>query len=414
MNFNTVQEAFNHYRNASLEDIETRAGQIRGTIDNDPEADITKLNIEIEGLNQAKENIKDKEKDQAKGSEDNVENRSYNPITGTQIRGQQELNKDNIFGSNEYRSAFFKTMLGQDLSSIEQRAFNTAQEVETRAEGFASSSNSSAALPEQTLNEVISKARTQGGLIAHVRNFNIPTKIRIPIGTPTASATWHVEGQEVQAERPDTVSIQFEGNEIIKVFSISVKAKTMSISAFEQYLVQELTQAVVETIDYALVNGTGNEQGQGILTGVKWDATNSVELTGKYTDFTKALALMKRGYNAGAKFAMSNATLYNTVYGVMDNNARPIFTQDQQNDTVGYIFGKEVILDDHIEDGTIILGNFQYAGFNLPQGIALEQSRESSFRSGLIDFRAMAIADCKPLVDEAFVKLTGSATSPEA
>ena len=337
--------------------------------------------------------------------------RSYNPITGGQIRGQQEINKDNVFESNEYRSAFFKTMLGQDLSNLEQRAFNTAQEVETRAEGFASSSNSSAVLPEQTLNEVISKARKQGGLISHVRNFNIPTKIRIPIGTPSSMANGTVEGQEVQAERPDTVNIQFEGNEIVKVFSISVKAQTMSISAFEQYLVQELTQAVVETIDYALVNGTGTDQGQGILTGITWDTSNTVELTGDYADFTKALALMQRGYNAGAKFAMSNATLYNTVYGVMDANQRPIFIQDAQNESVGYIFGKEVILDDHIEDGTILLGNFQYAGFNLPQGIALEKSTESSFRSGLIDFRAMAIADCKPLVDEAFVKL--AADTPE-
>ncbi|MDK9844960.1 phage major capsid protein, partial [Staphylococcus equorum] len=136
-----------------------------------------------------------------------------------------------------------------------------------------------------------------------------------------------------------------------KVFSISVKAQTMSISAFEQYLVQELTQAVVETIDYALVNGTGTDQGQGILTGITWDTSNTVELTGDYADFTKALALMQRGYNAGAKFAMSNATLYNTVYGVMDANQRPIFIQDAQNESVGYIFGKEVILDDHIEDG---------------------------------------------------------------
>ncbi|MDK9863640.1 phage major capsid protein [Staphylococcus equorum] len=408
--FNTVQEAFNHYRNSSLEEIETRAGEIKGTIENDPDADVTKLNVEIEGLNQAKANIKDKENNEGKG-DGNVQQRSYNPITGGQIRGQLELNKDTIFESNEYRSAFFKTMLGQDLSNLEQSAFNIAQEVEQRAEGFASSSNSSAVLPEQTLNEVISKARTQGGLISHVRNFNIPTKVRIPIGTPTAKGQWHQEGQEVQAEHPDTVSIQFEGNEIIKVFSISVKAQTMSISAFEQYLVQELTQAVVETIDYALVNGTGTDQGQGILTGITWDTSNTVELTGAYTDFTKALALMQRGYNAGAKFAMSNATLYNTVYGVMDANQRPIFIQDAQNESVGYIFGKEVILDDHIEDGTILLGNFQYAGFNLPQGIALEKSTESSFRSGLIDFRAMAIADCKPLVDEAFVKL--AAATPE-
>lgn len=410
--FNTIQEAFNHYRNASLEDIETRAGEIRGTIENDPEADVTKLNVEIEGLNQAKANIKEKE--QAQMEQTKTEERSYNPITGTQLRGHQEINKDNVFGSNEYRSAFFKTMLGQDLSSIEKRAFDTAQEVEQRAEGFASSNNSQAVLPETTLNEIITKARKQGGLIGHVRNFNIPTKIKIPIGTPTSKANWHTEGALVEAEHPDTVSVQFDGNEILKVFSISVKAQTMSIQAFESYLVQELTQTVVETIDHTLVNGTGVDQGQGILTGITWNDTNSVDLTGKYTDFTKALGLLKRGYSAGAKFAMSNATLYNQVYGVMDANERPIFNHDAQREDVGHIFGKEVVIDDNIEDGTILLGNFQYAGFNLPQGIALEKSTESSFRSGLIDFRAMAVADCKPLVDEAFVKLSGATTAPSA
>lgn len=259
--FNTVQEAFNYYRNSSLEEIETRAAQIKGTIDNDPNADVTKLNIEIEGLNQAKQNIQDK----SQLTKDDTEQRSFNPITNMNFTRQNEVPKENIFSSNEYRSAFFKTMLGQKLSDIEQRTFNRAmeqQDIEHRADSFASSSNSSAVLPEQTLNEVIKKARTQGGLIAHVRNFNMPTKIRIPIGTPTDRAMWHTEGEYVEAEKPDTAFVQFEGNEILKVFSISVKAKTMSISAFESYLVEELTNAVVETIDYALINGTGVNQGE--------------------------------------------------------------------------------------------------------------------------------------------------------
>ncbi len=415
--FNTVQEAFNYYRNASLEEIETRAGEIKGTIETDPEADITKLNIEISGLNQAKENIKDKQQTQNEKGSDNVEQRSYNPITGTQLRGQQDINKDNIFGSEEYRSAFFKTMLGQNLSDIEQRTFNTAmqqQDAEHRADEFASSSNSSAVLPEQTLNEVIKKARTQGGLLAHVRSFNMPTKIKIPIGNPEDKALWHEEGKYVEADKPITSYVQFEANEILKIFSISVKAKTMSISAFESYLVEELTNCVVEAIEYALINGTGTNQGQGILTGVKWDTKNSLTLSGKYTDFTKALGLLKRGYAQNAKFAMSNATLYNTVYGVEDGNKRPIFVQDAQRENVGYIFGKPVIIDDNIEDGTIILGDFNYVGYNLPQGIMLECSRESSFRSGLIDYRAMAVADTRVLMDEAFVKLSGSSTTSSA
>lgn len=410
MNFNTVEEAFNHYRNSSIEDIETRAGQIRGTIENDPEADITKLNIEIEGLNQAKQNIKDKEKESM--TKVNQEQRSFNPITGTQIKGQNELTSDNIFSSEEYRSAFYKQMLGQNLSEVETRAFNMAmaqQNAEHRADSFSSSSNSSAVLPEQTLNEVIKKARTQGGLIGHVRSFNIPTKISIPIGTPTAKAEWHTEGKKVDSENPTTASVQFDGNEIIKVFSISVKAKTMSISAFESYLIEELTSAVVEAIDYALVNGTGTNQGQGVLTGVTWNASNTVDLTGEYTDFTKALALLKRGYSAGAKFVMSNATLYNTVYSLVDANKRPLFIADAQNESIGHILGKEVVVDDNVEDGTILLGNFNYLGYNLPEGLMLEQSRESSFRSGLVDYRAMAIADTRVLVDEAFIKLSAVA-----
>ncbi|PEU78338.1 phage major capsid protein, partial [Bacillus cereus] len=87
-------------------------------------------------------------------------------------------------------------------------------------------------------------------------------------------------------------------------------------------------------------------------------------------------------------------------------NNRPIFIADPKNESVGYILGKEVVIDDNLTDGTIILGNLNYMGYNMPQGIMIEVSRESSFKSGLIDYRAMAIADTKPLVSEAFIKLS--------
>lgn len=403
MEFKTVQEAFNHYRNQSLEKIEQRAAQLKGIIDTDPNADITAINIEIDGLNQAKSNLQEKEQ----------EERSFNPITGASFAKKDEVPTENIFGSKEYRSAFFKQMLGQSLNDVEQRTFNKAmdlQDAERRADAFNTTTNSAAVLPTQTLNEVISKARTMGGLINHVRNFNLPTKIRVPIGTPTTKAAWHTEGAKVDSEQANVTYVQFDGYEIIKVFSMSAAAKKMSIQAFESYIIDELTNAVMETIADALVNGTGEEQGTGLVSGITWNETNTLDLTGDYTDFTKALAQLKRGYAAGAKFAMSNSTLYNNVYGLVDGNKRPLFIQDPKNESVGHILGKEVIVDDNIADGVIILGNFQYMAYNLPEGLMLEVSRESSFRSGLVDYRAMAIADTKPLVDEAFIKLE---TTPE-
>ena len=403
MKFNTVQDAFNHYRTQPLEQIESRAAQLKGVIDTDPEADITSINVEIEGLNQAKENVTEKESN---------EQRSFNPITGASFNQDKKVpSEKDVFESAEYRSAFFKSMLGQKLNDVEQRTFDTAmqkQEVERRADNFNTTTNSAAVLPTQTLNEVISKARTMGGLISHARSFNLPTKIKVPIGTPTSKAAWHTEGAQVESEKKDVTYVQFDGYEILKVFSMSAAAKKMSIQAFESYIIEELTNSVMETVADGLVNGTGVEQGTGLDSGITWDESNTLPLAGEYTDFTSALAKLKRGYAAGAKFAMSNATLYNNVYALVDNNNRPIFIQDPKNESVGRILGKEVVIDDNIADGTVILGNFNYLGYNLPEGLMLEVSRESSFRSGLVDYRAMAIADTKPLVPEAFLKLTAA------
>ncbi len=404
MKFKTVAEAFNFYRNSTMTEIEKRAAEIGQLIDSDPNADIASLNIELDGLKEAKSNIEQRSQGTGAG---------FNPITGMNFNQAPKAPEGDIFASAEYRSAFFKSLLGQKLTDVESKTFNKAMEItqtERRADAFNTTTDSAAVLPTTTLNEVISKARTMGGLISHCRNFNLPTNISVPIGTPSTKAQWHVEGAPVESEKVTTASVQFAGYEIIKIFSMSAAAKKMSISAFEAYIIDELTNCVMEAIADALVNGTGNKQGTGVLTGVTWDTTNSFTFAKAgapaYKDFTKMLAMLKRGYGAGAKFAMSNATLYNLVYGLVDANGRPIFITDPKNEEIGYILGKAVIVDDYIADDVILLGNFNYMGYNIPQGIMIEVSRESSFKSGLIDYRALAIADTKPLVNEPFIKLS--------
>lgn len=408
MKFKNIAEAFNHYMNSSIEEIEKRAKEIKQIVDTDPNADIASLNIELEGLKQAKENIE--QRSQKPGQQ-------FNPITGASFvnNGSYEAREGDIFASAEYRSAFFKQLLGKELTSVEEAAFKRAMDIvkaERRADQFNTVTSAAAVLPTTTLNEVISKARKMGGLISVCRSFNLPTKIAVPVGTPVTKAVWHTEGQAVESEKNTVATVSFNGYEILKVFSISAAAKRMSIDAFEQYLIDELNACVMECIADALVNGTGEGQGTG-LESITWTATgdnkNAVEYANgskpEYKDFVATMALLKRGYSQGAKWAMNNATLYTHVYGVVDQNKRPIFIADPKNESIGYILGREVVIDDNIADGDIYLGNFNYMGYNLAEGIVIEVSRESSFRSGLIDYRALAIADCKPIVTEAFVKL---------
>lgn len=407
MKFKNVAEAFNYYNGKSVAEIEKRAQEVKGIIETDPNCDITSLNIELTGLAQAKENAQEKEK------EAQPEARSFNPVTGASFKdgASAEAVKGDVYASAEYRSAFYKSLMGKELTAVERGALNRAYELEKRSDAYTTSSNTPVIIPTTTLNEVVKKARTMGGLMAECRAFNVPSKIAVPVATPASKAIWNTEGADVATEQPTIAQVTFDGNEIIKVFSISAKVKTMSIDAFEAYLTEELTNCVMECLADGIVNGTGAGQGTGLEKGITWtEGTNLLTTTAlTFQNITTVISKLKRGYSKGAKFAMNNTTLYNSVYGLMDGNKRPVFVQNAQDDSVGKILGFEVVVDDNIPDNEIFFGNFQYYGYNMPNGIAVESSTQSSFKSGKVDYRGMAIADCKPIVDEAFIKLAISA-----
>lgn len=404
MKFNTVAEAFNYYRTQSVEDMQKRAAAIGAEIDSNADADVEALNIELKGIKEARDNVE---------ARSDVK-RTLSFFEGGDMKPQKRsFDAETVLDTEEYRTAFFKTMLGQKLSDVEKRAFELA--TETRADAYNTSSNSAAVLPTQTLNEIIKKARTMGGLLGECRAFNMPTKISIPIGTPSTKAAWHTEAASVDSENVTVAAVSFDGYEIMKVFSISEKARKMSINAFESYLVEELRACVLETISDALVNGTGSAQGTGLEAGITWSTSgtgkNHVQVAKAanvtYTDVVALVALLKRGYTQGAKMAMNNATLYNVFYGMLDGAQRPIFIADPKDESIGKVLGFPVVIDDNIADNVVYFGNFsKYLGYNMPEGITIESSRESSFKKGVVDYRAMAIADCKPLVTEAFVKLS--------
>ena len=406
MKFKTIAEAFNFYRTQSVEAMQTRAAAIATEIESNADADIDALNIELAGIKEARDNAEGRA----------AAKRTLSVLESMKTEKRDGFNAENVFESAEYRSAFYKTMLNQKLTDEETRAFALGMQIaERRNDAYNTASNSAAVLPTATLNEIIKKARTMGGLLGEARAFNMPTKISIPIGTPATKAAWHTEAAAVESENVTLASVAFDGYEIMKVFSISEKVRKMSISAFESYLVDELSACVMELLDYALINGDGDGEGTGLETGVTWVKTagatkNEVEIAAasdlKYADVVSVVALLKRGYAAGAKWAMNNKTLYTYFYSMVDDTGRPIFIADPKNESIGKLLGFDIVIDDNIADGKCYLGNYaKYLGYNLPEGIVIESSRESSFKKGVIDYRAMAIADCKPLVTEAFVRL---------
>lgn len=326
----------------------------------------------------------------------------FNPITATLEANHTPMT--DTHAAPEYRTAFYKTLMGRELTDAESRAYTAAQ-AEKRADAFNTLSTSAAVVPTATLNEVVKQARGVNGLFNEIRLFSVPNNLSVPVGTPGDAASWHTEGAAVERKNVTTAAVTFTGRELIKVLSMSAAVKRMDISAFERYITDELKAGIADAIGAAIVSGTGSGQPTGILSGVTWTAKNRIQTNALTADnLLAAIALLPAGYAAGAKFAMSTAALFGSIYPLKDGIGNYLFT-DNERGGMRRLFGFEIVLDDNIPAGTILLGNFRYYGVNIPQGVAVEVSRESGFTSGLIDFRALCIADGKPIVPGAFVKV---------
>lgn len=401
MAFANIADAFNYWNGKGMDAIERRAQELKAVIETDPAVDIKSANIELTALNQAADNAKDKAA--AAQQQTDPDTRALKPF-GIETRATDWTDADDVRKTPEYRTAFFKQLQGKQLNAMESRALNAVARLEQRADAYGTSANNGGVIPTQTLNEIVKKAGKANGLFDEVRKLQVPAGVAVPVANPATPAKWNTEGANVDSEAPDVPPVKFDGFELIKVFSVSAKVRTMAVDAFESYLTDELNNSVVEAIADAIVNGTGSGQPTGVLGAISNKVTTKA-LT--YADIVKAMGLIKGGYQANSVFAMSTATLYNHVYNLVDGNKRPIFIQDAQADTIGRVLGKPVVVDDHIADGTIIYGDFKdgYA-VNLANGISVESSTESSFKSGRVDYRALCVADAKPLIAEAFASIT--------
>jgi len=330
----------------------------------------------------------------------------FNPIESAVFETTRGVHSMDALSSMEYKNAFLKTLLGQDLTETETRAYNAVQ-AEKRTDVFNTLGNSAAVIPESMLNQVIQGLHPIGGLVDEIRHFAVPANLAVPVGTPSDPAQWHVEGAPIDRNKLQTHNVVFGAFELVKILSLSAAAKRMTLSAFESYLIAELRQSITNAIAEAIVNGTGSGQPLGLLTGITWNATNTLTTTPAniIDGILRTIAKLPAGYANGAKFALNNATLFSSIYPAHTNDGALILIPDAQNGRVRRLFGFEIVVDDHLPLNTILFGDYRYYGVNIPSGMAIEMSRDSGFRNALIDYRALCIADAKPIVPEAFVRL---------
>ena len=297
----------------------------------------------------------------------------------------------------EYRNAFLKKLMGQELNENEKRAFTQ--------------SGVNGVIPEETANEIIKKVIKLAPVLNEITLLNVKGAVKFAIEGTKTGASIHTENATINGDADTLVTITLGTYEITKLVQISKSVSTMTVSAFEQWLTDMISEKIAEKIEDLIYNGTGSSQPKGILAETFEDGKNAVKIAktgtsgnyalGTYTadDIRKLVALLGAGYDANAKMHMNKKTLFTDLMPLQDNAKHDLV---REINGVFYVYGYPVKLTDKLEDGTIILGDFKkYVG-----NLAVQDELTSQFDIDTNSFKYLgcALFDGKVALLDGFVK----------
>ena len=214
-----------------LEEIEKRLNTIRQEIEVDG-ADLDALETEVTTLTEER-----------KGLMDSVEKRKTLVNTVANLQGaeiikdfKEERRMPEVNGVNsiEYKNAFLKNLLGEQLTEVEERAF-----VHTTV-------NTEQVIPEELQNKIYSTMEEAHPILADVQVLRTGTVITIVKHTAIVAGDAKIvaEGVANDDEQNTFVNVSLNGKDFSKHVYFSYRLGKMSIPAFEQYLVKEISDRI--------------------------------------------------------------------------------------------------------------------------------------------------------------------------
>lgn len=384
-----------------LEKIEARLDELEKELaaeeaENKTEEELDKIEEEVRSLQKEKKDILERAAKRRNLEKSLAEGRTKATDITTQFfnGGNSNMSQERTFdiASAEYRNAWLKNIRGLEMSDIETRALTTAD------------SSAGAAVPTTTVNKIIDKVKEYCPIINKIELLHVKGSVTLPAEGTTADAQKHAQGATITADADKLVKVTLAGFEITKLVTVSKSVMTMSIDAFETWLVNKIARKVAEKIDALIFNGTGTGEAQGV-NAITWGETNSVTVA-KDAALTEAnvtgvVALMNGGYFADAEWYMSSSTFFADFHPLMNKSKNNVVTEENG---VYRIMGKVVNFDERVVAHEAILGDF-YRGYigNLQEDVNVTSqfvTRENAF-----DFLGCAIFDGKVQAVEAFVKI---------
>jgi len=360
----------------TMEQVEERLGAIDLEAE---DADLEALSAEMDALQERKNQII-AEAEERQAVLDEV---AEAPITEP-IMEEERMEEKRTFGveTPEYRTAWLKSLQGKELDVEERAAMSTVD-----------------VIPTITENTIINRLK-ENDLLKYIDFTQIPGYLNIPNYTTNGDAAWATSNE--QQDEIGHVSLSLY--QLIKTVEFSAQFEKCGIDAFEAKLVEALVNKIESALQNAVIIGNGSSKPTGInVTHSTADGTFTKAGITK-ADLLKIMGKLPGKYQKDAVWIMPNKVFYEAMGIANIQNFVNV-----GDDLKKVIAGHPVITDDACtisSTDTIFYGASK--AYHLNIGAPIEVARDTSvgFKSNMINYRAVTLADGKLDNKDAFVKYT--------
>ena len=366
-------------KNMNMEEIEARMAAIREELDA-PDADIDALETEVRNLNARKEELRNKaEKRAALLKEVNEK--------GVVVRSFTEKKEERVLdaSSKEYRNAFLKNLLGEEMTKEERAAF-----VNTTA-------TTPNVLPVTMLNNIWDLVSTQHSIMGDITVYRTGTVIEVIKHTAIVQGDAKVVAENAanDDEQNTFVKVTLSGKDFSKHVDISYAMQRMSMDAFEAYLTSEIARQLGAAMANDVVTQIETDMDAGNKVPTKAAEITFAELAelfGKLDRATSVTVYAKR------------TTIYKYLVGMVDSTGRPIFQPSAQAGAEGTILGARIKIEDAVTDNKLLIGDPKNVVYNMVQDIMIESDRD--IKKHVTTYSGYARGEGALIVPKSFAELT--------
>mgnify|MGYP005756534911 FL=1 len=361
------------------------------------------------------------EEAQAQAALNALENRQQNPqavqnlmnlggsvvTTGQMQPGTGEQTPDDPLNSVEYRRAFMNYVAKG--TAIPHNLTNQNQ--------VTKSTDAGALIPTIVVEKIIEKAKSLGTILSLVTKTNFPGGVKIPVSQARPTATWVAEGEGSDKQKLSIQDVVFAYYKLRCAVAMTFEVANLSLDIFEAHFIQVVSEAMVEALEQAIINGSGSGQPKGILKETP-DEGQAIEVAadGKldYALLCEAEGALPEAYEADSVWLMSKKT-FMQFEGMVDNNGQPIA---RTNYGLGgkperYLLGRLVAINSYMPDykptveaDTIFAAIFRMKDYDLNYAAQMVIKTYEDNDTDDTVTKAILLADGKVLDKSSLVTLT--------